>query len=285
MTRVSDFAEHLRGFAIREADGVREEVGTIDHEGRRLLFVLVRPQGGTRRTGLVIAHSFLEMAMLQKTELSLARRAAASGYPVIYLQAPGAGDSEGEEAALTIEARVESVLAASSFLDTWVDALESFCFFGVRLGAAVATMAAQRAERAGGLVVWDPIFDAGRYWKQARRLARIIAVVGRQRGFEDPEKELARNGWASMFGNTITEDLRTDLRACSAALDGARLEVPTLVLSLNDEMVAGSLTEMASVTVDPDTYSLNRPDVGHLGLRDAPEAVEPTVEWMARRLG
>ena len=145
-------------------------------------------------------------------------------------------------------------------------------------------LAAARTESLAGLALWDPIFDAERYWKQARRLARVIAVVGRQRGFEDPDKELARSGWASMFGNTITTDLKADLKNIESALESPQLDAPGFLLSLNDDMVAKSRADLDRIVARLDTHSLGRGDVGHLGLRDAPEAVAPTVEWMERTL-
>lgn len=279
--RAAGLRGRLESLASHQGDGFTERTGLLEVEGDRLLYVLVTPTGIARTTGLFICHSFLELPMLQRTELQLARAAARSGYPSLYLQAPGAGDSEGDETRLTISTRVAAARAGVRGLRDLVPDLQKVCLMGARLGSAIAVMASKYVEETAALALWDPIFDPERYWKQMRRLARVIAVVGRQRGFEDPDKELQRRGWASMFGNVITDELKRDLDGISKARS-VEIDVPVFLLSLNSRMVRDSMEGI--LATDIEVADLGRGDVGHLGLRDAPEAVEPTLRWMERRL-
>ncbi len=276
-------ADHLNGHSSRTEGDFTERASMPEVDGHRLFTLTFTPAATHPKAGLVICHSFLELSMLQRTELDLGRQAARRGVACTYMQAPGAGDSEGAPELCTVERRVDTAVAAGALLMNDVPSIERVAFFGARLGGAIACLAAERFRDAYGLAVWDPVFDGPTYWKQARRLARVIAVVGRQRSFEDPVKELARKGWASMFGNAVTQDLVDDLDTISKAAT-AQVTGPLFVLSLNDAMVAATIERMSAVSSDVGSTSLGRPDMGHLGLRQAPEAIAPTLEWVTRKL-
>lgn len=278
--RAASLVESLSRMNHTAADTHIEETGTVLEGSERLLYVLTKPLQETRRTGLVICHSFLELSMLQRTELGLLRAAASAGFAGVYLQAPGAGDSEGDELDLTLEKRVAAAHASARFLSGSVGEIESIVFVGARMGAAVALLTASENELTAGVAVWDPVLDSEKYWKQARRLARIIAVMGRQKGFEDPDKELETRGWASMFGSVIDGRLKNDLTGISKASD-VPLSAPVFLLSLNEKMVHESADQLPA-DAQVETHNLSRSDVGHLGLREAPEAIAPTVAWLER---
>jgi pimeloyl-ACP methyl ester carboxylesterase len=266
------------------SDGVVEEVGTFDLGGRRLFFHIARPPGDVRATGVVLCHSYFELSMLQEAEISLARKTAAAGHACIYVQAPGMGDSEGVPEECMLADRVDAATAAFEELRARVPRVARPCFFGPRLGGLVATLAARRIEDAA-LALWDPNFDPSAYWKQVRRLARIAAVVGRQRFFDDPQIELDGQGKASVLGVEVTPSQLADLESAWSRIEGGKIGGPALLVCLDDSSARAAKEVLSPIVQRPvDTRVIGKRDIWQLGLRRGKGAIEPTIEWMKANL-
>lgn len=281
-----DLIAELEQHSRREDEQIVEEVGMLSHEGKRLAFLLVRPKVPSRTTAVVVCHSLFEFKMLQSAEIALARAAANQGFPAIYVQAPGMGDSEGPSEGCTVDVRVAASLAAATYVRDRRPEVEHICLFGARLGGAVAALAAQELPETS-IAVWDPAFTAEDYWKQAKRFGRVVATLSAERTFADPEEQLSKTGKASFLGYQLTRDLIDDLTRIDSVSHGPRLKGPALVVSLNDQMVAAAVKTLSGFVDDVEGASLGRPKPRHLihmGIQEAKEAVGATLEWMERRL-
>jgi pimeloyl-ACP methyl ester carboxylesterase len=98
----------------------------------------------------------------------LAERVAAAGSPVLRFDYPGAGDSLGdEEDSGRVEAWIESIVAAARYLRQSTGVTQvSLC--GLRLGATLAALAAQRLGDVDALVLLSPASSGRNYVRELR---------------------------------------------------------------------------------------------------------------------
>lgn len=98
----------------------------------------------------------------------LAERIAASGRPVLRFDYPGAGDSAGaEEDAGRVEAWIDSIGAAVRRLREWTG-VTRVTIVGLRLGATLAALAAERCGDIDGLVLLAPVVVGRNYLRELR---------------------------------------------------------------------------------------------------------------------
>lgn len=100
---------------------------------------------------------------------SLASALAARGHHVLRFDYRGTGDSAGEPDDATVEACVEDAQIASQELRESPQ-VRKVSLVGMRLGAAVAAMAATRGLEVDNLVLWEPVVRGARYLAELETL-------------------------------------------------------------------------------------------------------------------
>lgn len=283
---ISDLIERLHRFGTSTRPNIDESTGMLDLDGQRVLYVLMLPKERARRWGVVACPSMFEFSRFQPTEITFLRRAAASGFSGIYLEPPGMGDSDGSPTACTMEVRTTAALAAFSHLQDSSSHKHALvpCWFGARLGAGVAMLAAEKHDGPGALVAWDAVADGGTYWAQARRLARISAVAQKQRSFKDPDKALEESSEASFLWMPVTREIKQDLHRLDDLGRRRHVEGPAFVIAMNDEQLEQTKQRLVGAADEVYGESLGRGDLDHLGVAEAQAAIEPTLHWMSERL-
>lgn len=285
MVDAKDLIERFRPFATKEGPDIHESTGMLTMDGRNLLYVMVQPKEDARPWGVVVCPSMFEFSRFQPTEITFLRRAARLGFPGIYLEPPGMGDSEGSPTGCTIEERIRAGLAALALLqETSTSTGLAPCWFGARLGAGVAMLAAERYGGPSALVAWDVIADADTYWAQARRLARVSAVAQKNRSFKDPAKSLQETGVASFLWLPVTREIKRDLHHLDDLGSRLRVDGPAFVIVMNDEELPHVKHRIASAARELEGESLGRDELDHLGVSEAAAAIEPSLAWMSRKL-
>ena len=133
--------------------------------GRQLAGVL---HPGDARTGVLMCNPYGQEAVrVQRLQRVLAERLSSKGHAVLRFDWFGTGESMGEDGEGELLGWQDDLLAADARLRA-----DSGCarvvWFGIRLGASVALLAAERSaaqgDRApGGLVLWEPVLDGAHY--------------------------------------------------------------------------------------------------------------------------
>ena len=210
--------------------GVAEEVGFLG--GPERLFACSHlPTGPSRDLGVVVCSPILcDFGANYRREVSLARRLAAAGVPVLRYHPRGTGHSDGARTALTLDSLVAD---ATVVLDRARDQL------GVDRLAVLATrfsaLAAAEATRgtATPLALWEPVTRPRAYLRAGLR-ARAVARLAGAGEPEEPDGELARRGWLDVLGIPVGRglyDTPAD-RTLAAALAGQ--DRPLLVVRFED---------------------------------------------------
>ena len=135
---------------------------------RPLFGVQHEARGRRLRPGVVICPPFGQEALRAHRSLrELANGLADAGVPALRFDYAGSGDSGGGPEDARLESFVEDAAAA---VEEVRESTGERCvgLVGLRLGAAVAALAARRAGGADALVLWEPVADGGAYVGELR---------------------------------------------------------------------------------------------------------------------
>lgn len=134
----------------------------------RLFGVLHEPE---RRTGVpyVFCHPFAEDKLWShRVFVSFARELASGGHPVLRFDYMGNGDSEGGFEQSSVHTGARDVERAIDFLRVQTGA-SGVGLLGLRFGASLAAVVAERRDDVCGLVLWAPIVNGDRYLQELLR--------------------------------------------------------------------------------------------------------------------
>jgi amino acid adenylation domain-containing protein len=231
--------------------------------GRELLGLHQRPFGGQdRRECCVLCNPFGQEAVrAHRVFRTLADQLSRSGFHVLRFDYYGTGDSAGSDEAGSLSAWTDDVLRANDEIARR-SGLSQVAWFGLRLGASLAALAAKSAARGPTrLVLWDPVIDGSAY------LAELFeAHVGaRKEGFGlrwGAEKRVRalvmEEAKTEVLGYPLTRDLQTQLRALSlASFRGIRAARVTLVGAGAGDGLTRVRDQLTSVGVDARTRTID----------------------------
>lgn len=141
------------------------------HRGQRRYCSLHRP--ATRlvhSTGVVLCYPLgHEYYRAHRSYVKLADQVAQLGFPVMRFDYPGSGDSEGDIGHARLDDWLSDVADVVEELKK-SEAVSSIALGGLRFGASLALLAAQRIESVSALILWDPVIDGKHYVEELRRL-------------------------------------------------------------------------------------------------------------------
>ncbi|MFP3564350.1 serine aminopeptidase domain-containing protein [Paraburkholderia sp. SIMBA_030] len=149
----------------------------------------------------------------------LAERIAAAGMPVLRFDYPGAGDSAGlEDDPQRLNAWLDAIVEATLRLREWTG-VQSVSLVGLRLGASLAALAAQRMGDIDGLVLLAPAVSGRNYLRELRahRQRWLSTTAGMNADpIADPDAYVEAFGFG-LYGSDIVQLAAIDLRCDSHA--------------------------------------------------------------------
>lgn len=177
----------------------------IFRRGEIPLFGMLHLPAGNPRLGFVTCHPFAEEKLWShRVFVSAARSLASAGHAVMRFDFSGAGDSGGDTSQSSLDIYLQDLAAAVAELERRVPGLERIGLIGLRLGASVAALLAERAAhderlsrlRTAPLILWDPIVDGEAHFQELLRinLSTQLAVYGKVRETRDQLQERIRAG-------------------------------------------------------------------------------------------
>ncbi len=297
-----DVLDRLRAFSVLEEPdaGWSEEQRFVETDEGRLFTTLAEPLGARREVGFVICHSFgFEQFELFPLELLFARRAAAAGFPTLYVQVRGYGDSGGSLAEASPQTHVRDVLAARDELVARTS-VRGVVPVGARFGAAIALMVAGELG-APGVALWQPSLDPGAYLDGLLRAFSRAQVVDASDGSDAarPNTKMLQDALSSgeqidLLGFPLTPEFYAAAQATHPLDAIARPPERALFLAVNprvDKEIATSASRLEGFGVQVSvthaegpgqgTFGLGLPVSGHLATNLAlfEDVASRTVEW------
>jgi exosortase A-associated hydrolase 2 len=212
---------------------VMEEAFFFGADAHRLFAMAHRPDAVPRAVALVVCHPYGEEKQLSYPVLvAFARRAAAGGFPVLRFDARGYGDSTGALEDATVESHVGETLAAARVARERFGT-ERIVLLGLRFGALVAALAAERDPTCAGLVLWSPVVSGSQYADDMIRKRLFAEVLAKRKvSRADITAELEREGRLEIEGNFLTRRWRDE---------AAAIELPAAVRTRRGPVLVGAL--------------------------------------------
>ena len=147
-----------------------ETFSFVDPGPEQLFTVLHDAQAEPHRSPFVFCHPFGEEKLwAHRAYVTFARALAQRGHPVLRLDFRGNGDSSGEFAASSLSTMLQDVDRAIDTVKQRTGAA-SVNLLGLRFGATLAALAADRREDVASLVLWAPVVNGGRYMQDLLRI-------------------------------------------------------------------------------------------------------------------
>jgi pimeloyl-ACP methyl ester carboxylesterase len=116
-----------------------------------------------RQSAVLICYPFArEYMRCHRALVRFCDRLAGSGYHCLRFDYFGTGDSAGENGDGNVDEWINNTRSAAQEL-RHLSGLEKITIVGVRLGAAIALLAAAEDPKVEALVLWDPVVDGNRY--------------------------------------------------------------------------------------------------------------------------
>lgn len=141
------------------------------------LFGAIHYPGNPGNKGVLICHPLFEEKLhVHRVLVDLARFLSSSGFKVMRFDYFGDGDSAGEFEEATVETRLADIGSALEFFRKEA-ALEKIVLLGVRFGATLSSLFAEKETSVDGLILWAPVLRGNDYLQQLLRMNLTHQVV------------------------------------------------------------------------------------------------------------
>ena len=187
--------------------GATEDVHFFGSGSSKMFGCLHSPRGQARAGVVVCSPLDIEARESYRREVLLARSLATHGLAVQRFHYRGAGNSDGESGDATTDTMREDALAAAEWLKEKAK-VTKVAFVGTRWGAMVAAGAAAQCDEAR-LVLWEPVIDGARYFRELvrRLLIRDMMKNPQAVSSRDPLAEFRQAGFVDVLGYRIDHAL------------------------------------------------------------------------------
>jgi len=259
----------------------------------RLFGVVHQPVGTPSGAAWVFCHPFAEEKLwAHRVYVSFARLLASRGAWVLRFDVMGNGDSEGEFSAATVDTMLSDIDCAIRYLEGVSGISQGIGLLGLRFGATLAALAAERSPKVGKLVLWEPTVDGAKYMQEMLRinLTTQSAVYKEIRHNREALVRMMREE-----GSTVNIDGYELAFPCYAQASAVNLNAaqkrfagPCLIVQIGREgqvfrqeltalQEAYSVSEIQSAAEEPFWKEIKR------WYRVAPKLFDTTLAWMAAR--
>lgn len=155
---------------------MQEKAFFFDNRSGEQLFAYQHLLDSEAPLGVVFCHPFgEEKNRSYRSLVNFGRYLAKQNIPSMRFDMKGCGDSDGEFSDITIDSQVDDTLDSISL---FVEAtkVEKVILVGLRLGATIAALAAEKDSRVNGLVMLSPIIKGANYWRDILRMKQFASI-------------------------------------------------------------------------------------------------------------
>lgn len=256
----------------------------------RLFGIVHQPVGTPSGEAWVFCHPFAEEKLwAQRVYVSFARTLAAQGAWVMRFDAMGNGDSEGQFSAASVDTMLSDIDCAIRYLEGVSGISQGIGLLGLRFGATLAALAAERSPKVGTLVLWEPIVDGAKYMQEMLRinLTTQSAVYKEIRHNREALVRMMRDGaTVNIDGYELAYPCYEQATAVNLKEGRKRFAGPCLIVQVGKEgqpihpdlkVLQGTYpaADLQSAVEEPFWKEIKR------WYRTAPNLFESTLAWMA----
>lgn len=140
------------------------------------LFGVYHQTDSPQEVGIVFCHPFgEEKHRSYRAFVNFSRNLAKENISNFRFDVKGAGDSDGDLCESTIESQVEDTLDAITYFQS-KSKVKKIVLIGLRLGASIAVLAAEKDPRINALVLLSPISKGANYWRELLRTKQFASI-------------------------------------------------------------------------------------------------------------
>lgn len=153
-----------------QVDVMKEVPLFFSNEQYNLFGIFHYPENNDRNEGFVFCHAFGEEKLwAHRVYVNFARELSRRGYTVLRFDFMGHGDSDGEFEQSTIRTQESDISCAIETLKSKCSNITKINLLGLRFGATLAAIAAEKNANISKLILWDPIVSGSQYMNQLLR--------------------------------------------------------------------------------------------------------------------
>ena len=264
----------------------------FENGGFRLFGIVHQPVGTLSGEAWVFCHPFAEEKLwAQRVYVSFARLLAAQGAWVMRFDAMGNGDSEGQFSAASVDTMLADIDCAICYLEGVSGISQGIGLLGLRFGATLAALAAERSPKVGTLVLWEPIVDGAKYMQEMLRinLTTQSAVYKEIRHNREALVRMMREGTTvNIDGYELAYPCYEQATAVNLKEGRKRFAGPCLIVQIGKDgqpihpdlkalQETYSAGDLKSAVEEPFWKEIKR------WYRAAPNLFEKTLAWMSVR--
>lgn len=269
-----------------------ETPGFFESDGVPVYGMYYRPLRDRPGAPVVVhCHSLgVEQLTSYRTEVLMARAAAAIGIPTLRYHARGHGDSAGNFADVTMESLTKDVLAAADRAKR-LSGASRVVWMGVRFGALVAARALAGRGDSAGLALWEPVTDPSDFLRTTLRTVLMSQLAAGRRPEATVDQLLARlerEGAVDVHGYLLHRGIATSASGRSLSASLAGWAGPTLLAQVqgrrslapgHDGLARelsgrGASLRVERVVEEPGWHFVSNP------AWRSPQLVQLTTEWL-----
>lgn len=208
-------------------------------DGCPLFGVFHRPAtGDPARPAFVFCHPLGEEKLwAHRVFVAYARQLAAAGYPVLRFDLRGNGDSGGQFQDLSIDVACSDIECAIGEARR-LGGVEDVSLLGLRFGATLACLTAERVASLRHLILWAPVTHGERYMQELLRINVMTQVATyKEVRQERPElvAELQRGGVVNVDGYEMALPLYESVAPLVLGTAPLRFAGPCLVVQIDKQ--------------------------------------------------
>lgn len=201
------------------------------------LFGILHQPAAPNRQGFVFCHPFAEEKLwAHRVFVNYARILCDAGYTVLRFDFMGHGDSSGRFEESTVESRLADIACAVRTLSTEAGRLGRIGLLGLRFGATLAALAADRDHQLKPLVLWEPIDKGAQHMKELIRINLSTQTAVYKEIRENTETLVARmkeGGTINIDGYEIRHPLYEQMTAIALSERKSDYSGPVLAVQVN----------------------------------------------------
>jgi alpha-beta hydrolase superfamily lysophospholipase len=284
-------AHPVLGF-VKESPSSLGQALYFNAGGRQLFGWLHYPiTGGYSDLGIVVCNAFgFEAICSHRGMRGFAQVAAASGFPVLRFDYSGTGDSEDiDPESDQIELWVRDVRSAVAEIRQRAGVVR-VCLVGVRIGALIASLAADEATRVDSLIMISPVVSGRRYVRELRNTQLASSLWANTQSTKESDASSIQGDGAPtleasgflLSSKTISSLSQADLSAIETVTDRRILifDDSTLPAAKAWSEKLAALGVEVKYTVSPEVHPMIR-KMPHLAI--VPHAMFTTAcEWLLK---
>jgi pimeloyl-ACP methyl ester carboxylesterase len=216
---------------------------------------------------------------------------AARGAWVLRFDQMGNGDSEGQFSTASVDTMLSDLDAAICRLEQLSGIGQGIGLLGLRFGATLAALAAERSPKIGKLVLWEPIVDGAKYMQEMLRsnLTTQSAVYKEIRHNREVLIRMMREGaTVNIDGYELAYSCYEQVSAVNLKEGCKRFVGPCLIVQIGKDgqplhsdlkalQETYSAADLQGVVEEPFWKEIKR------WYSAAPNLFENTLGWMAER--